>query len=581
MTTNITRRDFLRVSGYVAVGTVLVNCTPATDEIKPLPSPTTKPRELLTLRATTSQYGEKAAANANDIVTPYVEKMFNMKFDVFLMPQDTGAKDFYALNKAAGTLPDVMMSGRQETTALGRTGDFADLTDYLPMMPNYMRWVDEVNLRRFLTDGRQIGLPQPKPDTNGPEFEGNIFYQGYNQWPLLMREDILTRLGYKLTPIADIAKETTDNGVWPTFEQLAIEPAIDTPEAFDEFLKKVKAENIMVGDLPLTPLSSSAWSVFHLSSMMDNGHWRINDEGEVDGYLGLPGAYPYYKLWSDWYRNDLVDKDYVTHKDDQLQAKWAAGRVAAGLFVPNLSAARQALIDKDPTAMIRPVQWPKQDQRYGFFDIFETGGWTTIFNKEIEELDRVIELIDWLNSDEGIDVNTWGPEEAGLYVEQDGKKLWKDEETRMNIMDNIDGTKNADYYGVFSSKSQGGFFTSRVFYCMPMVIAPFRSDPRFNYEPQLDIFNVAPRVLGREVNMGLNTDSRAVAGDGGDNNAAVQDYFWASFVGGDIAKALTSKDDAEFDTAWEEIQANFDTNDQYSAAKSDMENWFAEFGPAT
>jgi hypothetical protein len=116
---------------------------------------------------------------------------------------------------------------------------------------------------------------------------------------------------------------------------------------------------------------------------------------------------------------------------------------------------------------------------------------------------------------------------------------------------------------------------------MPMVIAPVKADPRFNYEPQLDIFNVIPRVLGREVNMGLNTDSRAVAGDGGDNNLAVQDYFWATFTQGDIAKILTSKDETEFDAAWEEIQANFETVGQYSAAKSDMEKWFAEFGPVT
>lgn len=587
MTTKLSRRQLLQMSAGFAAGAVLTACTPqatqtpaagtpADPKLTDMPAP--KVRELLTLRCTTSQYGEKASKNANDIVTPYVENMFNMKFDVFNPPEGTGLKEFYALNKASDTLPDVMMSDRQGSQLLARTGDFVDLTDQLSTIPSYMRWVEPTTFRRWLTDGRQFALPQPSANGNDPELQGNIYYDGFNVWPLLIREDLLTRLGYKLTPFNDIAKETTEKGIWPTFDQLGITPAIDTPEAFDEFLKKVKAENIMVGDNPLTPLSSINWSVFHLSSMMDNGHWRINENGEVDGMLGLPGAHDFYKMWSEWYRTDLLDKDYVTQKDDQLQEKWNTGRVATGLYVPNLSAARQALESKDPTAMIRPVAWPKQNQNSGFFDLFETGFWTLVFNKEIEEMDRIFELIEWLNSDEGIDVHTWGPKEAGLYTtDTNGKKVWKDEETRKNIMENINSTQNAEYYGLFNP--MGGSFTSRVFFAMPMVTVPIQADPRFNYEPKLSIFDVVPRVLGKEVNMGYNTDGRACYGDGGENTTVMSDFFWSKFQNGDIAKILTSKDDAGFEAGWEEIQNSWTIDGLYPAAKKDMEKWFAEFGP--
>jgi hypothetical protein len=273
----------------------------------------------------------------------------------------------------------------------------------------------------------------------------------------------------------------------------------------------------------------------------------------------------------------LLDKDYVTQKDDQLQEKWATGRVAAGLYVPNLSAARQSLMANDPTAMIRPVAWPKQDQKYGFFDVFETGFWTLVFNKKINDMGRILELVEWLNSDEGLDLQTWGPKEAGLYTEKGGKKYWKDEETRKNIMENIKDTKNAEYYGLFNPV--GGSFTSRVFYAMPMVTAPIKSDPRFNYDPKLNIFDVVPRLLGKNVNMGYNTDGRACYGDGGENTTAVSDFFWSKFTQGDIAKLLTSEDDAGFESAWEEIQNTWASDAQYPAAKQDMEKWFAEFGP--
>jgi ABC-type glycerol-3-phosphate transport system substrate-binding protein len=594
MAEKISRRKMLILTAFAGAGAVLTACAPAAQaptaeqpaeqpteapkDAEPTAAPPEKTKELMTLTCTTSQYGEKASKNVNDIVTPYVEQRFNMKFEVSVNPPDMANKEFYALNKAAGTLPLVMMGGRQESLFLSSTGDFADLTDYLPQMPSYVRWLEPNTFNRWKVGGRNYALPQPYPNGNDPALKGNIYYEGFNVWPLLIREDILTRLGYKLTPFKDIIAESTDKGIWPTFDQLGIEPAIDTPEKFDELLRKIQAENIMVGDKPLTPLSSIYWSVFHLSSMMDNGHYRINDAGEVDGFLGLPGAYPYYKMWAGWYREDLLDKDYVTQKDDQLQEKWATGRVACGLYVPNLVAARQAVEAIDPAAMIRPVAWPKQDQKYGFFDVFETGFWTLVFNKEIKELDRVVELIEWLNSDEGLDIQTWGPPDAGLYsLDSGGKKVWKDEETRKNIMENINDTKNADYYGLFNPVSAG--FTSRVFMAMPCVTAPINLDPRLNYEPKLNIFDVVPRVLGKNVNMGFNTDGRACYGDGGENTTSVGDYFWAKFSNGEIAKLLTSKDDAEFDGAWEEIQGSFETEGNYSAAKADMKKWFDEFGP--
>lgn len=585
MAKKMTRRQMLRMTVGLSAGAVLAACAQPTQVAaptdaagEPVAKPPAQTKELLTLRCITSQYGEKASKNANDIVTPYIEKMFNVKFEVSMGPQDMASKEYYALNKAAGTLPEALMGGRQESMFLAGTGDFFDFTDSMDRIKNYTRWLEPNTYKRWQINGRHIALPQPYPNGNDPSLKGNIYYEGFSVWPLLIREDLLTRLGYKLTPFADIAKETTDKGIWPTFEQLAIEPAIDTPEKFDEFLKKVMAEKIMVGDKPLTPLSSIYWSVFHLSSMMDNGHWRISDEGEVDGFLGLPGAHDYYKMWSEWYRTDLLDKDYVTQKDDQLQEKWATGRVAAGLYVPNLGAARQSLLAKDPTAMIRPVQWPKRNQRYGFFDVFETGFWTLVFNKEIKDMDRIIDMIEWMNSDEGIDIQVWGPKEAGLYTtDANGKKLWKDEETRKNIMENINDTKNAEYYGLFNTL--GGSFSSRAYYAMPMVNAPIKADPRFNYEPNLKIFDVVPRVLGQKANMGFNTDGRACYGDGGENTTSVGDFFWAKFSQGDIAKLLTSKDDAGFESAWEEVQQSFETDGRYSAAKADMTKWFAEFGP--
>jgi ABC-type glycerol-3-phosphate transport system substrate-binding protein len=589
MTKKLTRREMLQLTAGLAAGALLASCGPQSTEApsvdkvgeEPLEdSPGPVVRELLELEcATYWLYSEPAANNTNDIVTPYIEEMFNIKLNLFGNADRTIEED-YALHKAAGTVPDIWgPGGRLAAQKLVAYGDFADMTEYLPDMPNYTRYLDEATWPRFTNDGRHYTLPHTAINGRAPEFEDNIYYQGFDVWPLLAREDILAKCGYDFTPLPEIAKNTTDKGVWPTLEELAIEPAIDTPEKFDELLYKIKELGIEVSGRPLNPINSINWSVFHISTMMDNGHWRINDEGEVDGYLGLPGARPWYKMWSRWYREDLLDKDYVIQKNDQLQTKWASGQAAIGLMVPDLLAARQALAAEDPTAIVRPIPWPKADQRYGFFDVFECGFTSFVFNKDLGEdnLLRIVEVIDFLSSDEGQEILAWGPPDAGLYVTgSDGKKQWKDEETRTNIMENIDGTENADYYGLLHHASNQA---NRVYHGLPTVSSPVAADPRYNYPPQLMIEKVVPRVFSMSLNCGYNIDGRATYGDG-DNVADVNAAYWGdAFTAGGISKLLTSEDDNAFEGAWDEVIAKFYADGNYEAAKADVAKWFAEFGP--
>jgi ABC-type glycerol-3-phosphate transport system substrate-binding protein len=592
----LTRRELLKLATGAAAGALLASCAPkateappepetkdepqAKDEPKEEPTPVPAPRELLELDCSTYWlYSEPAANNANDVVTPYIEKMFNVKFNIFGHPDQT-LEEAYALHKAAGTVPDIWgPGGRLGAQKLATYGDFADMTEYLELMPNYTRYLDEATWPRYTNDGRHYSLPRVNINGLAPEFKGNIFYEGFDVWPLLAREDILRDCGYKFTPLPEIAASTTDKGVWPTLEDLAIEPAIDTPEKFDELLYKIKALNIEVGGRPLAPINTIHWSVFHISSQMDNGHWRINDAGEVDGYLGLPGAYPWYKMWSRWYREDLLEKDYVIQKNDQLQTKWASGQAAVGLMVPDLLAARQALAAEDPTAIIRPIPWPKQDDRYGFFDVFECGFTTFVFNKELgsDNLDRIVEMIDFMSSDDGQAIMAWGPPDAGLYVEGKDGKQWKDEETRKNIMENIADAQNADYYGLLHPASGQA---NRVYWGLPTIGAPVEADPRYNYEPQLFIEEVVPRVYSLSLNCGYNTDGRATYGDGGGNCEAVNAAYWGDpFTSGGISKLLTSANDDEFDAAWEEVITKFKEDGDYELAQADVAKWFAEFGP--
>ena len=589
MSRKLTRREMLKLTAGLAAGALLASCgadpteaPPPVDEPKEEPledTPAPVVRELLELTVISwgDRQAEKAIVNPTDIVTPYFEEMFNFKLDIAVPPEGHTMEEMFALRAAAGDVPDIFGShGRSGAQQLVDQFDFVDMTDYLPDMPNYTRYIHQPTWPRFTNDGRHYLLPNLGVDGLDPKYEDNIYYKGFGVWPLMAREDILAKCGYKFTPLYELAKDTTDKGIWPTLDQLAIEPAIDTTEKFDELLRKIKALNIEVAGAPLAPLNSTGWSYFHISNMMDNGHWRVSDEGEVDGYFGLPGAYPWMKLWSGWYQDDLLDKDYLIQKDDQLQTKWVSGRVGVGVVIPNISAARQALLAEDETAVVRPIPWPKDNDRYGFYDVFETGWTSFIFNAAItDQIPRIVEMIDFMSTEEGQAIRCWGPPDAGLYVTgSDGKKQWKDEETRKNIMENVADTKNADYYGLQSALSNAG---SRIGWAIPHG-PPVEADPRLNYPPVLVVEVVVPKVYSLSLNCGYNVDGRVNYGDGGENCDAVSGVYWG-FITSDLSEALEAKDDAEFDAVWDKLMTDFNTDGQYPAAKLDMENWFAEFGP--
>ncbi len=246
------------------------------------------------------------------------------------------------------------------------------------------------------------------------------------------------------------------------------------------------------------------------------------------------------------------------------------------MVIPNISAARQALLAEDETAVVRPIPWPKDDDRYGFYDVFETGWMSFIFNASIkDQIPRIVEIIDFMSTEEGQAIRCWGPPDAGLYVTgSDGKKQWKDEETRKNIMENVADAKNADYYGLESALSNAG---SRIGWAIPHGPA-VEADPRLNYPPVLVAEDVVPKVYSLSLNCGYNVDGRVNYGDGGENCDAVGGAYWG-YIQADISQALEAKDDAEFDALWDQLMTEFNTEGQYPAAKADMETWFAEFGP--
>ncbi|MFC4776119.1 hypothetical protein ACFO9Q_04980 [Paenibacillus sp. GCM10023252] len=532
------------------------------------PSATAEP--LMELSVYNSEFrDDKVINNPKDVVTPFVEQKLNIKITNFLInnndqPFDTRLNQYIATNQ----VPDIVIAAGKNVDYAIDTGMFADLSSYLDKMPNHKKYFDAKFWPRFIRDGKKYTIPVPNPDTNVAAFKDAYTYpmSAHAMWA---REDILKKAGYSFTPMSEIQK-MLDEGKLPTAQDMQLTPAVDTPEKFYELLKKIKDLNLKVGDKPVMPLSMASWNQLHLGSMFDFGHW-INRNGQADGWLGSPETKEYYKFLTDLYKENLIDKDFVIQKNEQLQEKVAGGRVAVGMWVPDINKARESIGKLEPGADIRYIPWPKKTQGKGYFDIYQGAYEEILIKKDAKDIDRIIAFIDWTYSDEGLDTVEWGPESAGLWKTVDGKRRFVNEKWNQYFLEGkkpgiLEDGNSLSTYGLKLAANKIGLATgldSMAWNYNPKAIERA-------YPPKLSAWDYTKNMLG---STGVNTDGTGSTGSGA-NVDEVSGYFWSKFQGLQVAKLLTANTDDKFNKAWDEVYAEFLKEGNYEAAKEEMKNWF-------
>lgn len=522
------------------------------------------------------QTSEIKVDNPNDVVTPYVEDKFKIKVKEIIQPQQSVLpKDKLNMMIAAGTVPDTMIADGAFATYALSTGYFLDDIGSLikENMPNYNKYFDESKWVNASIDGKIYGIPcQSQTAMTDEIFKDDPYYAGFTGWAYWVREDILAKAGYKFTPIADLKKNITDQGKVLTLEDMKIEPAIDTPEQWVDMLKKIKALDLKVGNKSVIPMSIGSWNQFHIGNMYGMSQWKLNPDGKVSGFLGNPEAKDWYKLLWQLYQDQILDKDFLIHKDDQLQSKIASGLVASGMLVPDILSARKALMAIDPAAEIRYIPWPKKTPGVGSFDVMNGGMNRMIINKSFKDVKRLLQYIDWFYSEEGFDICTWGPESAGLWEMKDGKKVYKEAELAEALANGgpLEGKKGPEYYGLITPYyvPQGNGCNSRNAIPGP-TFNP--SDARHSYNTPLDIYTVMQILACRN---GINSDGKAAYDDGGANTSAVGTYYWGKFQNDRVGKIFAAKTEEEFNKAWDEQYSIFVKETNYEAAIADMTKFF-------
>ena len=513
--------------------------------------------------------------NPNDVVTPYIENLFHIRVTDVVQSgtTDLGFKERMDKYVASGDLPDVVIAGNENCAYAVATGKYGDLTPQIEKMDNLNRTIDPAFWPRFMNDGKKTQIPITGPDVTKEPYASDPYVPPMSSWSLWIREDILTQCGYRFMTLSEIERQYLVRGLVAPADVYVTEPPIKTPDDFYRLLQKIQSLNVTVGGETMIPWSSSGWSQFHMGCMYDFGQWRYDPvTGGADGFLGSPGAKEYYKFLHTLFQENLIDREFMRQTDDLTQSKIESGRVAMGMYIPSVQDAQSALrqtVGED--AVIRYIEWPKQQEGIGAFDIFENGFWRLIIREDFPDKDRLTQYFDWYYSEEGQDILTWGPDDADLWEYRDGVKRFIDSNVEDDLLNGITGGLGADYWGLYTVTSGSYFpYLSKAGICAPYTTVNY-ADYRRSFPPKLDsmVMNRAAVSLG-----GYDRSSRYAYGDGSETVSKASSYYWSKFTGEEVDALLEAEDEDAFEAAWEEIYENFVEETDYLTARQMMSDWF-------
>jgi len=515
------------------------------------------------------------ADNPNDIVTPEVEKKFNIKITEITPSGGKMPAELINMMVAAGNVPDVVFTDNQNIGNFYAKDAFADLTEYKDLLVNMKKWYTDIAWKMLESDGKLIALPSAgDPNMDNPEIasqlNADLLYRPMNNFAIQVREDVLKKAGYTFKTVSALQQELDSAPRRVTAEDLQIEPAINTFEDFEALLYKIKDLNLTANGKPVYPLYVPGEYGPHILSVIyapTSGFWYDKDADQVSALLENPYVKDFYKVMNKWVKEGIIDKDFMIDKADQMQTKIAGGNAAVIITTSDINAARTAIKRTNPEDDFRPIPWPaSKSGKVAHVDpSYPAGPGNIMINKNVKDIPRLLKYLDWFFSDEAMELGTWGPESAGLWEVKDGKKVFKDNalwEAISTGTTTADG-KGASYYGLIDYFAPVEW-TSKAFAYAPT--PPYNlKNYRLSYPIKLNAYADMQNFIS----------SKMLARDGsmlpakGEVASTLAGYFWSSTVK-KLPLAMMAKTDADFDKEWDAIVSDLKNNGRYDEAMQIM-----------
>lgn len=342
------------------------------------------PAPAAPLELTWMRYEHPSQAFINDsLAVQEFLKRKNVKLSLQGVPQsnyDDKKKTLIATN----TTPDIMLVKQDDIQNYADTGIFLDLTPYLDKMPHLKKVIEaqpDINKNRI--DGKLYGFPL------AASFAGSG-----GQLPM-MRTDIMAKVG--------AAAPTNYEELYEVLKKIkAAYP--------DSYPFTARAANGLTGTEnllnPITFAFGSGYTTFNGS--------KVYFEPKENKYKFGPNS-PEFKEAVAWlnklFREKLLDPDYSTATSQVWQEKLSSGK--ALYFQDNHGFAGSfniALQKADPNAkfdLLATMAAPNGTKRnliYAKGHLSES----YVLSAKIKNPDKVIEFMDWLYSEEGSNLTSFG-----------------------------------------------------------------------------------------------------------------------------------------------------------------------------
>lgn len=321
---------------------------------------------------------------ADDRIVKAVQDKFNVKFDI-LSPSWGEWQEKLRIMVSSGDVPDVFPTfgpGDQDYENLAREALLMDLTDLIPNYPNLQKRIDVDPVKFMKTDGKLYGFPR-----NMNDIPAHAMY---------LRQDWLEKLN------------------------------LQVPTTFDELYAVLKAfvQNDPDGQKTTGLSVDSNWWFLHVTMP----YTGLNDWGVKDGkYVSMavdPGYKEALKYLNKLYKEKLLDPDYMLGKDKNSFDKFMSGRAGAvyqGFQSHEYGPVEEGLLKNYPSAKIKLVIPPLKgpvgqfalQQATPFFGM-------TCFKKDMKNPERLLEVMDYFATDEGLDFLRYGIE--GVHYTRNGEE---------------------------------------------------------------------------------------------------------------------------------------------------------------
>ena len=365
-------------------------------------------------------------------VIDLVKEYTNVDFNITSVDTE-GFSEKLNLTMASGELPDLIyLVGNAAVQQYGPQGAFINILDYIDQMPNFKAWYEENTqyaLNFMSADGALYQFPEQGVDET-------------NRRGWLYRVDVFEELG--------LEAPTNKDEFYDVLVKLKEAYPNSYPLAFRSF----------AGALTQLNMIAPSWG----TTFIDTGDNRFLGYDYDSGEWSFGPTSPEFKEMLEFY-NKLYEEGLLLPNFLTIDTKgWQDVIANSDSFITidylsRIDFFNSSMRETDPdftfAYMAPPAFGEKGVDKFAFS---AKGVYGFVVSSQTKHLDEVLAYIDWMYSDEGRELLTWGrPDE--LYNEAaDGTRTWKNFTAAADMKQNT-GLETFGFYQLYNFDGELATFT--------------------------------------------------------------------------------------------------------------------------